>query len=143
MIDEPRNSPVPAMTDPSVLMLTSSPEAIKAARDFARGWLDGKGFQRTAVEIALLIVSELVTNAYKHGSEPGQAISVRLYLSEAGPVVEVRDGSDAEPHVKPLTLDTFSGRGLAIVSELARAWGFRHLASGGKTVYAVMREKTP
>ncbi|MGK5557520.1 ATP-binding protein [Actinomadura kijaniata] len=134
--------PPPATTDPSTLLLTSTPQAIKAARDFARGWLEAKGVQRAAVEVALLVVTELVTNAYKHGSAPGEVISVRLYLSEGGPVAEVRDGSDAEPRALPLTLDRFSGRGLAIVSELAAAWGFWRLASGGKAVYAVMREAT-
>ncbi|MGK5557194.1 ATP-binding protein [Actinomadura kijaniata] len=130
--------PPAARTEPSTLLLTAAPEAIKSARDFARGWLEAKGIDRLSVGIALLVVSELVTNAYRHGSAPGEVISVRLYLSAAGPVVEVRDGSDAEPRALPLTLDRFSGRGLAIVSELTQAWGFRHLASGGKAVYAVL-----
>ncbi|MBA8949133.1 ATP-binding protein [Actinomadura namibiensis] len=130
----------PATTDPSTLVITSTPEAIKAARDFARGWFDAKGYTNGVREIALLVVTELVTNAYKHGSAPGEAISVHLYPSKAGPVTEVRDGSDAEPHVKPLTPDSFSGRGLAIVSELTAAWGFCHLASGGKAVFAVLNE---
>lgn len=134
--------PPSAVTEPSTLMITSAPEAIKAARDFARGWLEVKGVDHAAVQVGLLVINELVTNAHKHGSEPGETISVRLYLSADGPVVEVRDGGDGEPRVKPLTLDSFSGRGLAIVSELAKAWGFRHLASGGKAVYAVLRETT-
>ncbi|WP_084000913.1 ATP-binding protein, partial [Actinomadura kijaniata] len=120
-----------------MLMISSAPEAIKCARDFARGWFDAKGYTNGVRDVALLVVTELVTNAYKHGSEPGEAISVHLYLSTAGPVTEVRDRSNAEPHVKPLTPHSFSGRGLAIVSELTTAWGFCHLASGGKAVFAV------
>ncbi|GAA1524596.1 hypothetical protein GCM10009678_02320 [Actinomadura kijaniata] len=130
--------PPAAFTDPSTLMIISAPESIKTARDFARGWLDAKGYECEAVGVALLVINELVTNAYRHGSAPGGVISVRLYLSADGPVVEVRDGSDAEPRALPLTLERFSGRGLAIVSELTKAWGVRHLASGGKTVYAVL-----
>ncbi|GAA1550270.1 hypothetical protein GCM10009678_36500 [Actinomadura kijaniata] len=138
MIDKGVNPPPVATAEPSVLVLTSVPEAIKSARDFARGWLEAKGVDRAAVQVALLVVSELVTNAYKHGSAPGEVISVRLYLSADGPVVEVRDGSRAEPCVRPLSLECFSGRGLAIISELTAGWGFRHLASGGKAVYAVL-----
>ncbi|MBA8954328.1 ATP-binding protein [Actinomadura namibiensis] len=129
-----------ATTDPSILLITSTPEAIKAARDFARSWLECKGVDHMAVQVGLLVVNELVTNAHRHGSAPGDAISVRMYLSDAGPVAEVRDPSDAEPRALPLTLDSFSGRGLAIVSELADRWGYRPLASGGKAVYAVLRE---
>ncbi|WP_084000371.1 ATP-binding protein [Actinomadura kijaniata] len=134
--------PPAARTDLSILVLTSTPEAIKTARDFARRWLECKGVDHAAVQVGLLVINELVTNAHKHGSGPGEVISVRLYLSDVGPVAEVRDGSDAEPRALPLTLDSFSGRGLAIVSELAKAWGFRRLASGGKAVYAVLREAT-
>ncbi|WP_169813942.1 ATP-binding protein [Actinomadura kijaniata] len=130
--------PPPAITEPSTLLVRSAPEAIKAARDFARRWLEVKGIDHAAVQVGLLVVNELVTNAYRHGSAPGDVISVRLYLSEVGPVAEVRDGSDAEPRARPLTLDSFTGRGLAIVSELTKAWGFRRLASGGKSVYAVL-----
>ncbi|MBA8956334.1 ATP-binding protein [Actinomadura namibiensis] len=139
MIEKP---PV-ATTDPSMLVVASVAESIKSARDFARGWLRAKGYADEMVAVAALVVTELVTNAYKHGSEPGDVISLRLYLSEDGPVVEVRDGSDAEPRVKPLTLDAFAGRGLAIVSELTAAWGFRRLSSGGKAVYAVLNGGAP
>ncbi|GAA1577262.1 hypothetical protein GCM10009678_69920 [Actinomadura kijaniata] len=126
------------MSDPSILVIASVAESIKIARDFARGWLEAEGVERAAVGVALLVVSELVTNAYRHGSAPGEMISVRLYLSDAGPVVEVRDSGDSEPRPRPLTPDSFTGRGLAIVAELTAAWGFHRLASGGKAVYAVL-----
>lgn len=128
--------------EPSTLVVAAAPEAIKSARDFARGWLVAAGYGEDAVYIGLLVVSELVTNAYRHGSRPGEAISVRLSMSAAGPVAEVRDASSAEPRALPFRLDTFSGRGLAMVSEITAEWGFRLLATGGKTVYAVMREGT-
>jgi len=140
MINQPTDPPPAAVTDPSTLVITSAPEAIKSARDFARGWFDAKGVEHHAAEIAILVIHELVTNAYRHGSAPGEVICVRLYRSVDGPVAEVRDGSEREPKVRPLTLDSFSGRGLAIVSELVQTWGYRPLASGGKAVYAVMKE---
>ncbi|MBW8485806.1 SMI1/KNR4 family protein [Actinomadura parmotrematis] len=68
---------------------------------------------------------------------PGTA--VRLFLSEAGPVVEVRDRSEKPPVVQPLRLHGASGRGLAMVQMIAAAWGCNPLASGGKAVYAVLR----
>ncbi|GAA1562772.1 hypothetical protein GCM10009678_52240 [Actinomadura kijaniata] len=123
---------------PATLLLASTPEAIGAARDFTRGWFAARGFPEDTVFLAALVVTELTTNAHRHGSRPGEVISLHLYLADAGPVVEVRDTSTAAPAVHPLTLDGVSGRGLATVERLARRWGYRLLASGGKTVYAVL-----
>ncbi|MGK5553678.1 ATP-binding protein [Actinomadura kijaniata] len=130
--------PVP-VTDPSTLVIAAVPEDIKTARDFARRWFEARAVDDCGT--GLLVISELVTNAYRHGSEPGGPVLVRLYLSDDGPVVEVRDTSAAEPYVKPFTLTEFSGRGLATIQLLTRSWGFHHLSSGGKAVYAVLGER--
>ncbi|MFC9969993.1 ATP-binding protein [Spirillospora sp. NPDC127200] len=83
-------------------------------------------------------MNELVTNAHKHGTAPGERILVRLYRADTGPVVEVWDGSPALPTIRPLDLTSQDGRGLAMLSLLVKAWGFNALASGGKCVWAVI-----
>jgi sigma-B regulation protein RsbU (phosphoserine phosphatase) len=84
---------------------------------------------------ALLLVSELVTNAVVHaGTEielqinigPGQA---RIEVIDHGPGLPVRQGA---PH------DTREdGRGLFLLDALAQEWGTRHFP-GGKSVWFVL-----
>jgi anti-sigma regulatory factor (Ser/Thr protein kinase) len=74
-----------------------------------------------AVETAVLLTSELVTNAIVHGSEDPTLL---LDVSEDRIHIEV---VDCEPTVElvPRTIDVMreSGRGLAIVDALASTWG--------------------
>ncbi|MBW8484340.1 ATP-binding protein [Actinomadura parmotrematis] len=102
-------------------------------------WFEAKGFDDDSAYVAETVVSELVTNAYKHAAGAGEGIVVRLFSSEGGPVVEVWDRSEQPPVVQPLRLHGTSGRGLAMVEMLAEAWGYNPLASGGKAVFAVLR----
>ncbi len=109
----------------SELTLASSP---RAAAD-ARRWVSDicRRLDRPdLVECAELGVSELVANAILHGEAP---YKVRVRGTASHPRIEVVDGS-TRPPVPPAPLDlddldlllTF-GRGLAIVSQCALAWG--------------------
>jgi anti-sigma regulatory factor (Ser/Thr protein kinase) len=74
-----------------------------------------------AVETAVLLTSELVTNAIVHGSEDPTLL---LDVSDDRIHIEV---VDCEPTVElvPRTIDVMRqrGRGLAIVDALASTWG--------------------
>ena len=73
-------------------------------------------------EDALLLVSELVTNAVRHGRP---AIEITLGITPERVRVEVRDGGDALPVVpsgQP-SIDRPTGRGLLIVAATASDWG--------------------
>ncbi|MCP2339767.1 ATP-binding protein [Actinomadura rupiterrae] len=113
-------------------------ESIKVVRDFVGEWFGARGYASELVYVARTVASELVTNALLHGSDPGDPITVRLLLSDAGPVIEVEDGSEVRPVVRPLALDALSGRGLAMIELMTRAWGVRPRAGGGKVVFAVL-----
>ncbi len=85
--------------------------------------------------VALLVLSELVTNAVLHGAEPIEV----LVLSEDDALrIEVSDGDTRTSHIAPQARrepEQLGGRGLQIVNSLARAWGIiAH--DGGKTVWA-------
>lgn len=79
------------------------------------------------------VVSELVTNAVLHARS---AVTVSLRYRPAARVllVEVHDESPQRPVVRHYPAESTTGRGLALVEELARGWGVRADAPG-KTVW--------
>jgi CheY-like chemotaxis protein len=84
---------------------------------------------------ALIVLSELVTNALIHGLS---RCELRLGLSESALRIQVVDQGPGMPD--PLTADEGSehGRGLLIVSLLCEAWGVEALPAGEKIVWAEM-----
>jgi anti-sigma regulatory factor (Ser/Thr protein kinase) len=90
------------------------------------------------LEIAVLLTSELVTNAVVHGAAP-----IRLLVVEDGDRlrVEVGDGEPMLPDgpAKATERDA-SGRGLLIVDQLAERWGTHpRTAPPGKVVWFEVR----
>jgi hypothetical protein len=82
---------------------------------------------------AVMVGHELVANALRHGSPPA---ALRLRRTESAVLIEVGDGSMALPRIAEIDNETsVSGRGMFIVSRLARAWGVRPHPTG-KVVWA-------
>ncbi|UGY91268.1 SpoIIE family protein phosphatase/ATP-binding protein [Streptomyces gobiensis] len=73
-----------------------------------------------------LMLSELITNAIRYGSEP---VHVRL-LHERSLICEVSDGSSTSPHVRRAAATDEGGRGLFLVSQFAERWGTRYTPTG-------------
>ncbi|MFI1395725.1 ATP-binding protein [Streptomyces sp. NPDC020681] len=87
------------------------------------------------VEDATLVVSELVTNAMRHGRS---SCRLRLHVDPGTVTVEVEDASPVHPRLcSPLETDE-SGRGMVMVRELSRHFAVRGGPGGGKTVQAVL-----
>ncbi|MFJ1990264.1 ATP-binding protein [Streptomyces asiaticus] len=113
----------------------SIPHARRAVDAALRAW----GLDRSSAALVLLVVSELATNAVRHGRVPGRYFEVRIaYDAEKMVGVEVSDPREGCPAVADPTPDDESGRGLAIVDALADAWGVRERIVG-KTVWARIR----
>ncbi|WKX74508.1 ATP-binding protein [Streptomyces sp. XD-27] len=90
-------------------------------------------------ENAVLVVSELVTNAVRHTTTA--SVRCELRLADARLRVEVADqgGARTEPRTRPVSADQEGGRGLMLVEALAESWGVRPHESGqGRTVWACL-----
>jgi PAS domain S-box-containing protein len=77
-----------------------------------------------------LIVSELVTNAYRYAGGPVTLRLIRLHRL----ICEVSDPSSTSPHLRRARSTDEGGRGLLLVAQLTSRWGTRH-AHEGKTVW--------
>ncbi|MGW6458117.1 ATP-binding protein [Streptomyces sp. NPDC055078] len=81
-------------------------------------------------ETVELLITELVTNGFQHGS--GGAVGVRLARTEAYVWIEVASGGGAQrPCAREAGPEDESGRGLRLVEVLADAWGVT--ADGART----------
>ena len=83
------------------------------------------------MQIALLLTSELVTNAVQHGVGP---IGVHIAWGERGVRVEVEDQSPEWPSTRAIDREAPNGRGLRMVEGLSSAWGVS-AGEAGKTVW--------
>ncbi|MDX3696680.1 SpoIIE family protein phosphatase [Streptomyces europaeiscabiei] len=80
---------------------------------------------------AELMLSELVTNAIRHGTGP---IRVRL-LHDRSLICEVSDTSSTAPHLRRAATTDEGGRGLFLVAQLSQSWGTRYTPEG-KVIWA-------
>ncbi len=121
--------------------LKHAPDSPRLAREVLHSACDtwGLGAFRTS---ALLIVTELVTNAVRHVDSAG-AIDVEAVLRDDFLHLRVHDGSPDPPApVAPLDgLDLrVGGRGLQIVANYSSAWGYVvNPSRTGKVVWATLR----
>ena len=110
------------------------PEHIADARRFVAAPLAA---WPTTQEAALLLVSELVTNAILHSAsgEEGGSVEVGYALDGQEVHVEVVDAGGAAPPSRHAGyLEAVSGRGLALVEALASGWGV-HDHQAGRVVW--------
>ena len=115
------------------MRLPAAAHAVRLARRATRGAL---ATWRLACleETAVLLVSELVTNAVRHARGTD---AVALELNSAGTWlrIEVQDADPCWPEPRiPAGLDR-SGFGLVLVDAMADKWGVRETATG-KAVWA-------
>lgn len=113
-------------------------ESAAVAREFAAGVLRWTRW-RGQVDTAMLLVSELVSNAVRHGSPP-YALVITVGEDEVELSVEDADGSLPQPR-EPTALAE-DGRGLMLVGALADRWGIRPLLTG-KAVWFTLRMEPP
>ena len=122
-----------APTDEASLELPRDLSSVATARNFVARILESHGFS-AIVDDALIVVSELVTNAVTHADS---GCVVRVGLSGSAVRISVVDSGLGTPDPKPFSGDQPHGRGLHIVGALTRAWGVTDVPDG-KMVWAEM-----
>jgi len=103
--------------------------ARQATRDALAAWQIGH-----LEEDAVLIVSELVTNAVRHAMDTG-AVGLELTSTRTWLRVEVQDGDPTWRQMDSVADCDESGFGFVLVDSLADRWGVRRI-SAGKAVWA-------
>ena len=117
----------PGEPQPVSVALPAVGTAASQARDVAQGYLAGLGLDVDAEFDVLVVVSELVTNAVRHGRAP---IVLRLRCDGEFVVVEVSDGGSELPRIADAAPADVTGRGLHLVAALSASWGCRPTGSG-------------
>ncbi|MFF7894333.1 ATP-binding protein [Streptomyces sp. NPDC007907] len=137
-----------AVSDAASCALPARHEAVGEARRFTRRTLDQWDMGERFDDVCL-VVSELVTNALRHGLPASGGCGdreppVRLHLMRWTErlVCAVRDPSHDSPVARET--DDFSaesGRGLFLVDSFSDSWGWHPLAGAlsGKVVWALFR----
>ncbi|NYD22518.1 ATP-binding protein [Kineococcus aurantiacus] len=120
------------------MVLPPSPRSVGVARwlitEWCAPWVAAEEVPEDTVEAALLLASEVVTNAVVHGDGMVQLHVHRVDGSALR--VEVSDDGGGMPLIGAQRADAESGRGMAMVELLSSRWG-TDLAVGptGKTVW--------
>lgn len=124
----------------SRMRLTGADRPAAAARRHARETLTGWGVDDDVLDVAELVVSELVTNAAEHAE--GGVTELHLTLSARGVRVAVVDHDLRLPAARLAGEDAEDGRGMAIVCAVADAHGCT-VTDQHKTVWACVPTPDP
>ncbi|GII75889.1 ATP-binding protein [Sphaerisporangium rufum] len=140
-------APLDAGTSSATFVLPPHPESVHSARSYASGSLHGWGMADLAEDMEL-VVSELATNALRHGltPEPGGARCagrepIRMSMIRRGTLVTCvfADPGSAAPVLRDPTPLEPGGMGLHIVASMSLRWGWNPLLPCGKVVWAVLK----
>jgi anti-sigma regulatory factor (Ser/Thr protein kinase) len=119
---------------PLMANLAAASAARSVVEDAIRTW-------RVPVDadVAILLTSELVTNAVTHGTPTaGTFVLLTIACDAAGLRVDVHDGSGDLPvldgPIDETQAEAETGRGLLLVTSLSAEWGF-YATPAGKAVY--------
>ncbi|WP_165950486.1 ATP-binding protein [Actinomadura sp. GC306] len=123
-------------------VIPSSPKNVANGRRWLLGRLEPLlGAEHSACDDSVLLLSETLTNAIVHGE--GHLVEVDAYVDTANIRIEVTDegGATVPHHVDDPHGE--HGRGLPILSMLAKSWGFEQLDDGRLRVWFEVPHTAP
>jgi anti-sigma regulatory factor (Ser/Thr protein kinase) len=109
------------MVEASV-QLDAQPSSARTARTFVSRTLDEWHCQ-AQVDLAVLLTSEIVTNALIHGRS---SLELRVRLEDDDPQavrVAVHDGGEGTVKLRHPGVEATGGRGIELVDQLSLDWG--------------------
>ncbi|MFD6026040.1 ATP-binding protein [Streptomyces griseoluteus] len=110
----------------------------------ARHFVASLTAQLGAVDDAVLVVSELATNAVRHslsGSAHGWFLVVVGFSDDLVRIEVIDQGGDREPHLCDATSQEEGGRGLLLIAGCAKDWGVKNWPDGRSVWAEVARER--
>ncbi|WP_432512081.1 ATP-binding SpoIIE family protein phosphatase [Kineococcus sp. SYSU DK001] len=113
------------------LVLPADPRAVRDARRAAQRCCTRNGLDDDTTETAVLLTSELVTNAIVHGRSDAR---LRVVVDPSSVYVEVADDNDRVPVLQTHDDEALSGRGVSLLETAASRWGVAE-ADIGKVVW--------
>ena len=123
------------------LSFPGHPDQVRAARAFTGKTL---GDDHPCAPVAVLLVSEMVTNSVLHSDSrlPGGTVTITVTGTADVALVEVRDaGGTSVPFLKGAgDVAAEGGHGLRLVDYLAARWDYRRDAAGLITWFEVCAE---
>ena len=124
--------------------LPAAPESARRARDFTKVTLDDWGMA-AQVDVAELVVCELVTNSLRHGLLSSKwmpdehPIGLTLLRRDPCLMCIVTDPEPSGPVLMEASGGAESGRGLQVVESCSEAWGWQPIEGAEKVVWALLR----
>ncbi|AZP19883.1 ATP-binding protein [Streptomyces aquilus] len=118
--------------------LPRHPRSVGRARELLRQRAADWKLPDEVTDTAVLLLSELMTNAYRHARvSPGREIRVRCVLGDDRRLrVSVSDADETMPTFRNPSPEDESGRGLILLTLLADQWGTEPRPHGvGKTIW--------
>jgi anti-sigma regulatory factor (Ser/Thr protein kinase) len=130
VLDRPVTAPS-AASAPVRVSLADERLAVRRAREVVARCGGAAGLDEHVLDSAVLLTSEVVTNALLHGHS---VTDLTVAAGPAGVHVAVGDRGPARPRRVERGADALDGRGMAIVDALAHDWGVRP-GDDGKVVW--------
>jgi len=127
--------PADPATEPEEHVVPADLRFVRDARRVTAACCRRAGLDEDLTDTAVLLTSELVTNAIVHGRSEAR---LRVHATPGGVRVEVGDDNDRAPVLQPRDDDALTGRGLSLLELTATTWGVQE-APVGKVVWFSLR----
>jgi anti-sigma regulatory factor (Ser/Thr protein kinase) len=134
---QPEQEAAPPRTRSAAFRLPARADRVAEARRLLRQQLECWFAECVACDDAVLILSELFTNAVVHTES--REIACQINASGTLLYLATVDEGAGSVHTRPHEPDSEGGRGLFIVSTLAERWGVAGRPGTGRTVWATLR----
>ena len=121
---------------PALITLPAELRSVRAARRFVQERCSDLELTERRCDDALLLTSELVTNAVLHGRSE---VCVEISVAGGAVRISVLDENSRRPVPVPEDPDALDGSGLALVQAVATRWGVEERGLGKAVWFELAR----